>query len=132
MKRISDSKRLPEDILRGAFISGGSGECAWRKKDLLNVTEKLAAQQIMILGGEVWMVRDEKIHGMLMLRGQDMSSVFGWTTREGPASEEWSIRCARSARETREALVVLDVENSVNPADSDFLWYNLTLKWQGE
>jgi hypothetical protein len=90
-------KKLTGEIFDRAFLAP-NGEYAWRREDVPTALTSLADAGCAILGGEVWMVIDEKIHGVIPSAIDEPPGVWPWDTEPRTDSEDWTEFCHRTAK----------------------------------
>src|SRR6266545_2836871 len=93
-----------EEIGAEAFRAS-NGEFGWTRAQIPGVVAALRAQQLAILGGELWWVRDGAQTWTGAIPQQDgHDAVYAWETKRQP-DEPWAAfvsRCASDAIEAAE------------------------------
>ena len=82
---------LPSDIHSKAYVSPGAGEFAWRRSDVADAVEALAAGGFAIVGGKLWVVpqRDRGWSGLIPNAAGGPDEVWSWDTNPRSAEESW-------------------------------------------
>jgi hypothetical protein len=117
---------LSSDLERRAHRSGE--EYAWRREDAKQAARELAASGRAILGGELWLVRNGAIWGVLP-RKEGPPAVYHWES-ERQDSEPWPDYVSRACRETLAAIAELPAIGEVDLPQGADIYYNLT--WVSE
>jgi hypothetical protein len=117
---------LSSDLERRAHRSGE--EYAWRRGDAKQAARELAASGKAILGGELWLVRNGEIWGLLPQK-EGPPAVYHWET-ERQDSEPWADYVHRSCADALAAIAVLPAAGEVEVPNGADIYYNLT--WVSE
>ncbi len=115
---------LPEHILQIAFAST-TGEYAWRKHDLPLVARAVADAGLLILGGEAWIVRDGRFHGLIPLRDGTLA-VFHWEPNTA-FNLSWDESVRFAAEYTLNVIPDLTAEEEAANEYARDIWYCLTI-----
>jgi hypothetical protein len=115
-----------DSLESSAFCSGE--EYAWQRADALRAVESIAAAELAMLGGEVWLVVGDTIQAAVpQVAGATAIEHWVCDRREG---EAWHAYVARSAREASEAIRnIPDLSRAVLP-DQAIVYYNIV--WASE
>src|SRR5437667_2309549 len=89
---------LSEELLSTAFRTS-SGDCAWRREELLNVVGALSDRQYAVLGGEVWVIEGNLFCPLSPARTGGWT-LLAWESPEREAQETWDHFAHRTAEET--------------------------------
>jgi hypothetical protein len=104
-----------------------NGELAWRREDIEDALNSLAADGRAILGGEVWLITGaDTWHGLIPQRDGSAPGVYSWDTVARSADESWPAYCQRTASESIEAVRAIPVEQQTFPELVDRLRFNVT------
>ncbi len=117
-------------ILEAAY-GAGDGAYAWRKKDLPEVLETLAAAGLAVVGGEVWGLRDFEILGAVPTR-RGHTRILAWSARDKSPQIGWDTFCIQCARYALQSVRELNAEKKVTPAFRDHLVYHLHFLAEGD
>ena len=80
-----------------------------------------------VLGGEVWLVVDGRITGLIPAAIDDEpAGVWHWDTEPKGESESWPEYCARTAAESKSVIRDMKVEDESKPEVGDSLFFNIT------
>lgn len=112
---------LSSDLERRAHRSGE--EYAWRREDAKQAARELAASGRAILGGELWLVHNGKIWGVLP-QEEGPPAVYHWES-ERRDSEPWPDYVTRSCSETLAAIAELPAIGEVDLPQGADIYYNL-------
>jgi hypothetical protein len=112
-----------ESILASAF-GAGDGAYAWKKEALIKVFETLAAENLAVVGGEIWGIRDFAIYPALPTRQGD-ARIFSWSAPDKAPGTEWPAYVYECIRYARRAVQDLDAESQVAPSFRHQLVYHL-------
>jgi len=119
--------QFTQDLEASARRPAG-GEYAWRRAEALRAARAVADSGIAILGGELWLVRDGEVHGVLPQRSGP-PAVYHWESKRGPA-ESWTAFVERSHSESCSAINALPPEGEVDAPTAARVYYNLV--WVSE
>ncbi len=115
-------------VLRAEFSGrayrAANGELAWRRADVVDVLEEIAATRQAVLGGEVWAIVDGTVHGVIPDRAGNRC-VRGWDTGGRRGVEPWDVYCARTAEQSSRTIQAMNVEDEVDESFRDGLRFNL-------
>ncbi len=117
---------FPQELEDSAFRSA-DGEYAWQRVDALAAVRALADTGRAVLGGELWLVRDGEVWGVVP-QHSGPPAVYAWET-ERRANEAWSAYVARACVEALAAIQALPGEAEVAAPPTAKVYYNLT--WVG-
>ncbi len=93
-----------------------NGELAWRREDIEDALNSVAADGRAILGGEVWLITvSDTWHGLIPQRDGSVPGVYSWETAPRSAAESWPAYCQRTASESIEAVRAIQVEQETFP-----------------
>jgi len=105
-----------------------AGQYAWRRADAIRAARALADAALAILGGELWLLRDTEVLGVLPQRfGPPL--VYHWECEQGP-SESWPKVAARSCAASVAAIETLPPEEEVEVPEDAEIYYKLS--WVSE
>ena len=108
-------------------FTASNGELAWRREQIEDTLNSLAADGRAILGGEVWLITgSDTWHGLIPQRDGSAPGVYSWDTVARSAAESWSAYCQRTASESIEAVRAIRVEQETFPELVDRLRFNVT------
>jgi hypothetical protein len=117
---------FPRELEDSAFRSA-DGEYAWQRSEALAAVRALADKGRAVLGGELWLVRDGEVWGVLP-QHSGPPAVYAWETERRP-NEAWSAYVARASVEALSAIQALPGEAEVAAPPKAKVYYNLT--WVG-
>ena len=118
-------KELPRSVTSRAFRAS-NGEYAWRRRDLPEALRAIASTCWAILGGEVWVVRNDEIWAAIPEVGGGPSGVWGWEIQPRRPDERRSDYCNRTVQESLESVDQMPVEASARLDVRDRLYFNVT------
>ena len=119
---------LSSSTLRLAYRSK-SGEYAWHPRDALQAVSELEAADKVVLGGEVWLVQEGHIYGMVPMP-EGPPAVVHWEVSPRAPAEPWRAYTSRAAAHARAAIADL-LCNGVSPCvATESVYINLT--WESE
>ncbi len=125
-------KPFPDSVAALAFRSS-SGELAWRREDLPVVLDAIVASRHAVLGGEVWVVRDDGAwEGLVPDRRGGPPGVWHWTTAPRAPNETWLEYCRRTAAESARTVAAMQVDDEAAEDVRNRLRFNLTCIEAGE
>jgi len=124
-------RELPETVTATAFQSK-NGEYAWPRKHITEALHEIVKIEQAILGGEVWVVRDGKIRGLIPDVAGGPPAVWGWTTLSKQQEESWHEFCHRTLKESVEAIESMKVEENSRADVRDYLFFNVTYITESE
>jgi hypothetical protein len=104
-----------------------NGEYAWQRSEALDAVRGLAGARYAVLGGELWLIRDEKVWAVLPQQSGP-PAVCAWET-ERRLEEPWPTYVSRASDEAQAAIRTLPREGEVATPPKTKLYYNLT--WAG-
>jgi hypothetical protein len=116
--------------LEASAHRSSGGEYAWRRPEALLAARALADAGFAILGGELWLVHNGEIHGVLPQR-LGPPAVYHWESKRLPA-ESWAAFVARSHTESCSAINALPAEAEIEAPPGAEIYYNLTWLSQDE
>ncbi len=103
-----------------------NGELAWRREDVAEALAAIADADLATLGGEVWLVIDDKIHGMIPSDTNEPPGVWPWDTKPRNDTESWSEYCRRTAEESISAVNDMAVESQCRKDVRNYIRFNVT------
>jgi hypothetical protein len=112
------------DTVLDLAYGAGDGAYAWKKEQLPDVFEALAAAGRAVMGGEVWGLQGAEIYGSIPAR-QGHTRIFAWSTPRKATEMDWSGYVVLSLRHARQAVGNLQAESEVLPAFRARLVYHL-------
>jgi len=115
--------QFPRELEDAAFRSA-NGEYAWRRSEALAAVRVLADRGRAVLGGELWLVRDGEVWGVLP-QHSGPPAVYAWETERRP-NEPWPTYVARACGEALSAIQALPGEAEVAAPPKAKVYYNLT------
>jgi len=119
--------KFSKGIEEAAFKSH-TGEYAWRREDIPAAVTEIAGRHFAILGGEIWIVRNSEIWGVVP-QSEGPPRVYHWETERHPR-EDWSAFASRSASETLDTVQEMPIEAEMALPEGAEIFYNLT--WVSE
>ena len=122
---VDPAHQAPElsSVLASAF-GAGDGAYAWKKEDLPEVLDQLAAAGMAVVGGEIWGLRDFEIFGAVPTR-QGSTRIFSWSAPPQPPDTGWPTYIRQCLRFAHQAIRDLRAEDEVAPRFRDKLVYHL-------
>jgi hypothetical protein len=118
--------QFADEIETAALRCGG--EYAWRRADALRAAHALADKELAILGGELWLLHETEVFGVLP-QHSGAPAVYHWRCERMP-SESWSQFVTRACSESVSAIQDLPPEGEVETPAGAEIYYNLT--WVSE
>lgn len=128
--------KFTEKVLNKA-IRALNGELAWKKEDVFQAIDELIENEVAILGGDVWAIRNssKEISPLIELEAENIavgiikakdgeSYVFNWHSNKS-VSEDWEEYVLKSKRETIDAINKMKTEETVAEEFTDSIYYNL-------
>ena len=110
-------------ILASAF-GAGDGTYAWKKEALPAVLETLPAENLAVVGGEIWGIRGFEILPAVPTRSGH-TRIFSWSAPDKAPGIGWPAFVNACARYARRAILELDAESLVVPSFRHRLVYHL-------
>jgi hypothetical protein len=122
---VDPAHQAPElsSVLASAF-GAGNGAYAWKKGDLPEVIDQLAAAGMAVVGGEIWGLRDFEIFGAVPTR-KGHTRIFAWSAPPRAFGTDWSTYRTQCIQYALDAVLELNAEAEVAPAFRDHLLYHL-------
>lgn len=115
-----------ESLESSAFRSGE--EYAWQRADALRAVESIAAAELAILGGEVWLVVGDTIQAAVP-QVEGATAIEHWVC-DRLKGEAWHAYVSRSALDAGEAIRnIPNLSRAVLP-DQAIVYYNIV--WASE
>ena len=114
--------QFTEELEATAIRTGG--EYAWRRADALRAARALADSGFATLGGELWLVREGEVWGLLP-QHTGPPALYSWESERKP-SEPWQEFVARASSETLAAIEALPPDGEVKTPPGAEIYYNLT------
>jgi hypothetical protein len=110
--------------LSASAFRATNGDYAWRRGDLPQVMELLAAGHYAILSGEVWVVEGNLFCPLSPCRTGGWT-LLAWESSPREDDESWDHFAQRSADEALRAIHTLSPEERVPTEVADKLYYHL-------
>lgn len=118
-----------QNLTGGVFdraYRAANGELAWCREDVQDALAAIADADLATLGGEIWLVIDDKICGMIPSASKQPPFVWPWDTKPRNETECWSDYCHRTATESLRTLNGMDVESQCRKDVRDYIRFNIT------
>ena len=119
---------LPHGVTSTAFVAS-NGELGWPREDIQSAIHAIRASGCAILGGEAWLITGPQTwDGLIPQRDGSPPGVYHWETQLRSDGESWGAYCARTARESIEAVLPLgaELEHDMPKELLDRLRFNVT------
>lgn len=123
-RKIDSPPQTGLDSIRASAFGAGDGAYAWKKEALPMVLETLAAENLAVIGGEIWGIRDFAIYPALPTRRGD-TRIFSWSAPNKTPDTKWPAYFNECIRYAHRAIQDLDAESQVAPSFRDQLVYHL-------
>ena len=117
--------KLPDKFKIGAFHPS-LFIYAFRRNVLDKLFEEIMQSNVGVLGGEAWVVADEKYFGVIPLKNGD-KTVLSWKI-EIKKDEEWYDFVERSVKETLTVVSDKNLEKQVTASVRNRLYYHFKFK----
>ena len=123
-RKIDSPPRIGLDSILASAFGAGDGAYAWKKEALPTVLEALAAEDLAVVGGEIWGLQDFAIYPALPTRHGD-TRIFSWSAPNKTPDTKWPAYVDECIRYAYRAVQDLDAESQVAPSVRNQLVYHL-------